>query len=68
MKNFILQNMPNYQLEVQVKTCDFPTDLTELKLFQHHIDKDGVVSNTHTSQFFLSESEIKSLVELLITQ
>lgn len=66
MKNFILQKMPNYQLEVQVKDCDFPTDLTELKLIQQHLDSTGMITSTHTNQFFLSKSEIQSLVAVLI--
>lgn len=68
MKNFILQKMPNYQLEVQVKNCDFPRDLVELKFTQQHLDSTGMLTSTHTSQFFLSESEIQSLVAVLIDQ
>jgi hypothetical protein len=66
MKEFTLKKVTGYELKVKSKKCLKPNDLNHIEFVQEtKNDKDEVV-DTSTYQFFLTDSEIKTLVSNLI--
>jgi hypothetical protein len=66
MKEFTLKKVAGYELKVKSKKCLSPKDLTHIEFVQETKNDKGVVVDTSTYQFFLTESEIKTLAANLV--
>jgi hypothetical protein len=64
MKEFIIQSIPEYKLKLKTTQCKNPIGLTQLQFVKEN-KKDGKVTHTSTSEFFLNENEIKMLITSL---
>jgi hypothetical protein len=62
---FIIKNQPGFRIRVRTWKCARPADLNALDFVQEILDEDGNVLNTSTYNFFLSDTEIKSLKDQL---
>lgn len=65
MKSFTVKENKAFRLRVESKKCLRPADYNHIQFIQECLDKDGEVDFTSTYQFFLTDSEIKTLAEEL---
>ena len=65
MKEFIVKENKAFRLRVKSKKCLNPNDLNHVQFIQECLDEDGKVNFTSDYQFFLTDSEIKSLAKEL---
>lgn len=65
MKEFTVKENKAFRLRVQSKKCLSPNELNHVQFIQECFDKDGDVDFTSNYQFFLTDSEIKSLAREL---
>lgn len=65
MKSFTVKENKAFRLRVESKKCLRPADLNHIQFIQECLNKDGEVDFTSTYQFFLTDSEIKTLAEEL---
>jgi hypothetical protein len=66
MKEFTLKKVAGYELKVKSKKCLSPQDLTHIEFIQETKNDKGIVVDTSTYQFFLTDSEIKTLASNLV--
>lgn len=64
MKEFIIKSMPEFEFKLKTTQCQNPIGLTQLQFIQEN-KKDGMVTHTTTSEFFLTQNEIKTLMTSL---
>ena len=64
MKEFIIKSMPEFEFKLKATQCQNPIGLTQLQFVKEN-KKDGIVTHTSTSEFFLNENEIKMLITSL---
>jgi hypothetical protein len=62
---FIIKNQPGFRIKVKTWKCVRPTDLNALDFVQEILDDGGNVLNTSTYNFFLTDSELRSLKDQL---
>lgn len=68
MKEFTVKENKAFRLRVTSKKCLTPTDLNHVQFIQECFNKDGEVDFTSNYQFFLTDSEIKSLAKDLVNE
>jgi hypothetical protein len=66
MKEFVLKEMNQYSVKVKTNKCAKPVGLNHIEFVQETKNDKGEVVDTSTYQFFLTESEIKTLVANLV--
>jgi hypothetical protein len=66
MKEFMLKEMGQYSVKVKTNKCSKPVGLNHIEFVQETKNDKGEVVDTSTYQFFLTESEIKTLVDNLV--
>jgi len=66
MKEFVLKDMNQYTVRVKKNRCLRPHELTHIEFIQESKNDKGEVVDTSTYQFFLTDSEIKTLVANLV--
>ena len=66
MKEFTVKENKGFRLRVTSKKCLRPSDINHVQFIQECFNKDGEVDFTSTYQFFLTDSEIKSLAKELV--
>ena len=66
MKEFVLKDMHQYTVRVKKNKCLNPTNLNHIEFIQENKNDKGEVVDTSTYQFFLTDSEIKTLVSNLV--
>jgi hypothetical protein len=66
MKEFVLKEMNQYSVKVKTNKCAKPVDLNHIEFVQETKNDKGEVVDTSTYQFFLTDSEIKTLVNHLV--
>lgn len=66
MKEFVLKDMDQYIVRVKKSRCLKPNDLNHLEFVQETKNDKGEVVDTSTYQFFLTDTEIKTLVTNLV--
>ena len=66
MKEFTLKKVAGYELKVKSKKCLNPKDLTHIEFVQETKNDKGIVVDTSTYEFFLTDSEIKTLAANLV--
>jgi hypothetical protein len=66
MKEFTLKKLAGYELRVKSKKCLRPNDLNHIEFVQETKNDKGEVVDTSIYQFFLTDSEIKTLVANLV--
>jgi len=66
MKEFVLKDMHQYIVRVKKNRCLRPQELTHIEFIQESKNDKGEVVDTSTYQFFLTDSEIKTLVANLV--
>ncbi len=66
MKEFVVKDTQGFRLRVKSWKCQRPTDLNAIEFLQESKNKDGEVDFVSTYQFFMTDSEIKTLAEGLI--
>jgi len=65
MKEFVLKDMDEYSLRVKTNKCSKPVGLNHIEFIQEKKNDKGEVVDTSTYEFFLTDSEIKTLVNNL---
>jgi hypothetical protein len=63
MKDFIVKETAGFRLRVTQKRCLRPEDLYSLDFVQEVKNDDGEVVTSSTYNFFLTDSEIETLVQ-----
>jgi hypothetical protein len=66
MKEFVLKEMNQYTLRVKTNKCLSPVYLNNIEFIQESKNNKGEVVDTSTYQFFLTDTEIKTLVSNLV--
>lgn len=66
MKEFMIKEMGQYSVKVKTNKCAKPVDLNHIEFVQETKNDKGEVVDTSTYQFFLTDSEIKTLVNHLV--
>jgi hypothetical protein len=66
MKEFVLKDMHQYTVRVKKNRCLRPQEFTHIEFIQESKNDKGEVVDTSTYQFFLTDSEIKTLVANLV--
>jgi hypothetical protein len=66
MKEFVLKDVHQYTVRVKKNRCLRPQELTHIEFIQESKNDKGEVVDTSTYQFFLTDSEIKTLVDNLV--
>ena len=66
MKEFVLKEMDQYSVRVKTNKCAKPVDLNHIEFIQETKNDKGEVVDTSTYQFFLTDTEIKTLVAHLV--
>ncbi len=66
MKQFTVKETPGYRLRVISWKCQSPADLNAIEFIQESI-KDGEVDMTSTYQFFMTDDEIKTLCQGMLS-
>jgi hypothetical protein len=66
MKEFVLKDMNEYSVRVKKNRCLRPQELTHIEFIQESKNDKGEVVDISTYQFFLTDSEIKTLVDNLV--
>ena len=66
MKEFVLKEMNQFTLRVKTNKCLSPVNLNNIEFIQESKNDKGEVVDTSTYQFFLTDSEIKTLVANLV--
>jgi hypothetical protein len=67
LNEFMAKEESGFRLRVKHWKCAGPVDLNSLEFTQECIDVDGEVSFSSTYNFFLTNDEIKSLCDGLLT-
>lgn len=62
-KEFVIKEDGAFRLRVKRWNCLSPADLNAIEFTQECIGKDGNVDFSSTYQFFMTDKEIKSLIE-----
>jgi hypothetical protein len=68
VKEFIAKEQPGFRLRVRSWKCIAPKDLNSLEFIQESLDEDGVVRDTGTYNFFLTDDEAYTLAYALVNQ
>lgn len=68
VKEFIAKENTGFRLRVRTWKCIAPKDLNSLEFIQESLDDDGVVRDTCTYNFFLSDDEVYTLAYALVNQ
>jgi len=66
MKEFVLKDVHQYTVRVKKNRCLRPQELTHIEFIQESKNDKGEVVDTSTYQFFLTDSEIETLVANLV--
>jgi len=66
MKEFVVKDSQGFRLRVKSWKCQNPSDLNAIEFVQECKNKDGEVDFASTYQFFMTDSEIKTLAEGLV--
>jgi len=66
MKEFVLKDVHQYTVRVKKNRCLRPQELTHIEFIQESKNDKGEVVDISTYQFFLTDSEIKTLVDNLV--
>lgn len=66
MKQFTVKETPGYRLRVQSWKCQSPADLNAIEFVQESL-RDGKVDMTSTYQFFMTDDEIKTLCQGMLS-
>ena len=66
MKEFTLKQVAGYELKVKSNKCLSPSNLNHIEFVQETKNDKGIVVDTSTYQFFLTDSEIKTLASSLV--
>jgi hypothetical protein len=66
MKEFVLKDVNEYSVRVKKNRCLRPQELTHIEFIQESKNDKGEVVDISTYQFFLTDSEIKTLVDNLV--
>jgi hypothetical protein len=62
MKNFTVKENQAFRLRVQLNKCLTPSDLNSIEFIQENL-KDGTVIDTSTYNFFMTDEELKTLIQ-----
>ena len=65
MKNFTIKENDAFRLRVQLHKCLDPSDLNSIEFIQENL-KDGMVIDTSTYNFFMTDEELKTLAQGLV--
>jgi hypothetical protein len=65
MKNFTIKENDAFRLRVQLHKCLAPSDLNSIEFIQENL-KDGMVIDTSTYNFFMTDEELKTLAQGLV--
>jgi hypothetical protein len=63
MKNFIIKQLPDFQLRVCMSDCDYPPNLKNLEFVRETLDQNGQVINDSCYQFFLTAQQLEQLLQ-----
>jgi hypothetical protein len=66
MKNFTVKENQAFRLRVQLHKCISPSDLNSIEFIQENL-KDGTVIDTSTYNFFMTDEELKTLAQGLVS-
>jgi hypothetical protein len=66
MKEFVLKEINQYSVKVKKNRCLKPVDLNHIEFVQETKNDKGEVVDTSTYQFFLTDTEIKTLAAHLV--
>lgn len=66
MKQFTVKETPGYRLRVHSWKCQSPADLNAVEFIQESMT-DGKVDMTSTYQFFITDDEIKTLCQGMLS-
>lgn len=63
MKEIIIKNEEGFKLRLKAWKCSSPSDLNALEFVQESMNSNGEVGMSSTYQFFMTDTEIDTLVE-----
>lgn len=66
MKQFTVKETPGFRLRVKSWKCQRPADLNAIEFVQESL-KDGKVDMTSTYQFFMTDDEVKTLCQGMLS-
>ena len=66
VKEFTVKENPGFRLRVQSWKCAAPADVNAIEFIQEIKNKDGDISDVSTYQFFMTDTEVKTLAEGLL--
>lgn len=65
MKEFIIKDMPGFQLRIKKWECLKPEGLFAVNFIQATKDKEGKIDNESIYEFFMDQNDINSVAKAL---
>jgi len=67
MKEFIVKEDLGFRLRIKSWKCSYPNNLNAIEFIQECKNKDGGVDSSSTYQFFMTDEEVKTLAQGLVS-
>jgi hypothetical protein len=63
MKEFVIKDSNAFRLRVKMWKCSTPSDLNSIEFIQECKDADGTVNFSSTYNYFLTDEDIKVMID-----